>query len=102
MAYHTTPSLGMDLNAKQATKGYWDTNSSTPTPALGTHVFGSDGHDYVAVKSAATHAAGARLDVNDTTWAVAANVAGLWMVPSDLTGGVVANDVFWARRFGLI
>lgn len=102
MPYRITPSLGPDLNQK-GQPFYWDSNrgaTASPTYALGSTVKGSDGHDYTLVQSNATLAAGAACQFTDGTWVATAG-GSAYVVPADLTGGVVAGDYFHARKVAL-
>ena len=112
--YRTTPSLGPSIATYDT--AYWfnppatyDFDGTTPlddlagaSPKLGTMVKGSDGHDYVVAQAGASHAASARLDLNETTWATSANASGAWMVPADIVSGPVASGAyFFARRYAI-
>lgn len=100
MVFRTTAQLGPALESKGPY--HWDFQPGIDVSyRLGNKETGSDGHEYVMVQAAATHAAGARLDVNETTWVVAANSSGAWQVPAGLTGGVVSGDYFQARKFAI-
>lgn len=94
MAFTITPSLVPGLNKKGPF--YYDTNSGKQSPALGTTVKGSDGHDYTLIKAGGTFAANADIGITETTWTTATGTT--HKVPADLTGGVVVNDIFWARK----
>lgn len=112
--YRNSPVLGPSIT-EHATSfwflppGTYDLDGSTPVDdnplmsyKLGTMVKGSDGHDYLVVKAGAEHAASARLDVNETTWATSANAAGAWMVPADIVNGPVASGAYFhARRYAI-
>lgn len=103
MAFRTTPNLGAQFDQKGPY--YWDEGagipSGDPSYRLGNVELGSDGHDYIHVKAAGTLAASARVTVDEVTFVATAGGSGPWMVPADLEGGVVADQVFQARRFTL-
>lgn len=96
--FRTTPQLGPQLNDKSA-KFHWDgANITDVSPRLGTREIGSDGHTYVLVKAAGTVAADSGVSINESTWVASADASDPeWEVPADVTGGVVLNDIFWAR-----
>lgn len=97
MAYAITPSLGVNLEVT-GPKSYYDDNSSTPTPALGSKVVGSDGHTYVFVQAgAAIPAAATAVTINETTWVATAG-AGAYATP---VANVADDDYFWARSTAL-
>lgn len=95
MAYSITPSLGIDLSYV-GEKPYYDGNSSTPTPALGTVVKGSDGHDYVFAKASAAVASAAVVILTEPAMTFATG-AGDWTAPT-ITGGVPSGEYAWLKK----
>lgn len=105
MVYRITPSLGPDLEQK-ATAFYWDLNNVSGAGVqrvsyqLGSKVVGSDAHEYVLVKAAGTIAAGTDVTIDENTWVATAG-AGTYEVPPTLTGGVVVDQFFHARKIAI-
>lgn len=102
MAFRTSPSLGPQLD--QTGPYYWDSAravTSEPSYRLGNTEPGNDGHRYVHVLAGAALTAGARVNINETTWVATANASGTHMVPNELTGGVANGAPFQARLFTL-
>lgn len=95
MAFRITPSLGPGLES--VGPFYWDANFDVPSYELGSRVTGDDGYDYVLVEAGATLAAEAVVTLS-ASWVATADVAGAFQVPEEITGGVVAGDIFHARR----
>ncbi len=97
--FRTTPQLGPQLNDKGAPNFYWvGANITDSSPRLGTREVGSDGHTYILVKAAGTVAADAGVSIDESTWVATADASDPeWEVPADLTGGVTAGVIFWAR-----
>lgn len=100
MPYNITPSLGIDLNYVGA-KPYYDANSTTPTPKIGSKVVGDDGHDYVFVSASGTIAAaaspGTQITVTEPAFTAATGAGGFY---GPITGAT-AGQFFWARKLAL-
>lgn len=92
MAFHITPSLGIDLSYNSTNLPYIDTGKSSPSPGLGTKVNGNDGHVYVLVKAGAALAAAADIIINDTTFVATAGT-GPYAAPVAVANGAY----FWAK-----
>lgn len=93
MAYHITPSVGVDLDYNSTDLPYNDRDSGAPTPALGTKVVGSDGHDYVFVQASAAVTAETAVIITEPAFTVAAG-AGAYSTQGD----AVAQDAYcWVR-----
>ena len=91
MAFRITPNLGPDV--EQTGPGYWDMISEKVTDATfvpsyqpGVRVVGSDGHSYVWVKAGAAFAAGAAVQINETTWVATAGGTA-WTAPVAVANG---------------
>jgi len=95
MVKHITPSLGIDLTYV-GPKPYYDANSATATPAIGTVVKADDGHDYVFAKSSAAVASGAVVILTEPAMTFATG-AGAWTSPT-ITGGVPSGEYAWLKR----
>jgi len=85
MPFATSGELGVNLAAKSTTQQF----------ALGTQVFGSDGRIWMYVKAGGTIAADADTAVDGSTFA-ATSASGIFT--TRVSGGVVANDYFWAQK----
>jgi hypothetical protein len=85
--FATTPILGVDLDAK----------SSTPAFAVLTPVWSNQGRKNIYLKAAGTLASTAYLTAGAAGSAVSAASAGVATYTVDITGGVVANQYFFAR-----
>lgn len=85
--FTTQPILGVDLDSK----------SSTPAFAALTPVWANDGKKHVYVKALGTLASTATITIGDAG-TVAAASAGAYTYTVNTTGGVVANQYFWARE----
>lgn len=99
MAINITPSLGPNLSTNDGLVGtlpYWDSNSTVPSPALGTVVKGSDGHDYVFAQASAAVATNTVVILTEATWTFATG-AGAWTAPT-VTGGTPINQYAWLQR----
>lgn len=88
MAYSITPSLGIDLSYVGP-----DSDSTTLTPALGTVVKGSDGHNYIFAKASAAIASAAVCILTEPAMTMATG-AGKWTAPT-VTGGVPSGEYAW-------
>jgi hypothetical protein len=95
MAYAITPSLGADINYLKLAKPFYDANESVMSPALGTMVKGSDGHDYVLAQASGTVASGATVTLTEPAMTFATGTG--WTAPT-LTGGFVSGNYAWLKR----
>lgn len=95
MAYSITPSLGAGINYVGGIP-YWDGSKTSPSPALGTVVKGSDGHDYVLAQASAAVASAAVVILTEPAMTFATG-AGAWTAPT-ITGGVPINQYAWLKR----
>ena len=95
MAYHITPSLGININYV-GTLPYYDSNQSVPSPVLGTVVKATDGHDYIWAQASAAVASAAVVILTEPAMTVATG-AGAWTAPT-VTGGVPINNYAWFKR----
>ena len=95
MAYHTTPSIGININYV-GTLPYYDGNSAVPSPALGTVVKATDGHDYIWAQASAAVASAAVVVLTEPAMTVATG-AGAWTAPT-IVGGVPINNYAWFKR----
>jgi len=93
--YSITPSLGANVNYVGGVP-YWDGSNSAPSPALGTVVKGSDGHDYVFAKASAAVASAATVILTEPAMTFATG-AGAWTAPT-ITGGVPINQYAWLKK----
>lgn len=97
MAYHITPSLGVDLDYNSTSAPYADADSGGVTPPLGTKVVGSDGHEYVFVQASAAITADTAIVITEPAYTAAAG-AGAY----ETQGAAVADTAyFWARKTAL-
>ena len=99
MAYTITPSLGAPLSVNDGLVGpipYWDNGRATPSPALGSVVFASDGHEYVFAQASAAVASGAVVILTEPAMTFATG-AGAWTAPT-VTGGVPINQYAWLQK----
>lgn len=96
MAYAITPSLGADINYLKLAKPFYDANESVMSPALGTVVKASDGHDYVLAQASGTVASGATVVLTEPAMTFATG-AGAWTAPT-LTGGFVSGNYAWLKK----
>ncbi len=95
MAYHITPSLGININYVGPLPWY-DGNFSVPSPALGTVVKATDGHDYIWAKASAAVASNVAVVLTEPAMTVATG-AGSWTSPT-ITGGVPIDNYAWFKR----
>lgn len=101
MTFRTTHQLGPQFD-RHDSHFHWDPANVDVSYRLGNPEEGNDGHDYVLVQAGASLAAGARVNIDESTWVATANASGTHMVPSDIVGGPVPlNNFFHARRFTL-
>lgn len=96
MAFHITPSLGVDLTYNSTELPYGDRDGGVPTPPLGTKVVGSDGHEYVFVQASAAIAANTDVDITEPAFTAATAAATSdW----ETQGEAIADEAyFWARN----
>lgn len=93
MPYQITPSLGIELEYVGGLP-YYDNGRSTPSPALGSKVVGTDGHEYVFVQASANVAAATAVIVTEPAMTIAAG-AGPY---STQTGrAVLSGQYSWVR-----
>lgn len=92
MPYSITPSVGIDLKYVGA-KPYYDGNSPTPTPKLGTKVVGDDGHNYVFVQASANINASTAIVITEPAMTAAAGAGAFSTQGTAVTSG----QYFWAR-----
>lgn len=97
MAYHITPSVGIDLTYNSTALPYGDRDSGIPSPALGTKVIGSDGHEYVFVEASEAIAADTAITITEPEMAAAAG-AGDYKTQGE---AVASGAYFWARKTAL-
>lgn len=93
MVKHITPSLGMDLDYVGG-KPYYDANSTTATPAVGTVVKADDGHDYIFATASAAVASGAVVILTEPAMTFATG-AGAWTAPAQ---AIASGDYAWLKR----
>jgi len=87
LVYATSPMLGVDLDSKSSTLAF----------ALLTPVWANDGRKHIYLKAAGTLASTANITAGASGSAVAAASALVATYTVNTTGGVVANQAFWAR-----
>lgn len=100
--FRITPNLGPDLTQTQP-EYYWDevgqphglAGKPTPSYQLGVTVNGNDGKAYIHVTAAAALTAGARVNINRTTWVATANASGTHVAPV----AVASGDAFQAGEY---
>lgn len=98
MVYHITPSLGIDLNY-HGPLPYYDGNFTVPSPALGTVVKATDGHDYIWAKAGAALAdAGTDVDVADDGTFVATEPGSGTGAFVTLADGIANGDYLWLKK----
>lgn len=85
--FATSPILGVDLDSKSSTAAF---------PAL-MPVWANDGRKHLYLKAAGTLASTAYLTAGASGSAVSAASALVATYTVNTTGGVVANQYFWAR-----
>jgi hypothetical protein len=95
MAYSITPSLGADIDYVGGVP-YWDNANTKPSPAIGTVVKGSDGHDYVFAKASAAVASAAVVVLTEPAMTFATG-SGAWTAPT-ITGGVPSGGYAWLQK----
>lgn len=107
MVFRTTPQLGPQLDDTIAEGAVWfeapvhsyaSTQPDIISPQLGTVEFGSDGYQYMLVKSSASISAasspGTQLAIDEAAYTAAAGSEG-WYAP---VAGVADDTYFWARK----
>jgi hypothetical protein len=87
VVFATSPLLGVNLDSK----------SSTAAFALLTPVWANDGRKHIYLKATGTLASTANITAGASGSAVSAASAGVATYTVNTTGGVVANENFWAR-----
>ncbi len=87
VVFATSPMLGVNLDSK----------SSTAAFALLTPVWANDGRKHIYLKATGTLASTAYLTAGASGSAVSAASALVATYTVNTTGGVVANENFWAR-----
>lgn len=97
MAFHITPSVGIDLDYNSTDLPYGDRDGSVPTPALGTKVVGNDGHEYVFVQASAAITADTAIIITEPAMTAAAG-AGAYETQGE---AVEDGAYFWARKTAL-
>src|SRR3569833_2668202 len=96
LAFLFSPSLGCDINYSKLAKPFYDANAPGMSPALGTVVKASDGHDYVLAQASGTVASAATVVLTEPAMTFATG-AGSWTAPT-LTGGCVSGNYAWLKR----
>jgi len=94
MVYPITPSLGINL-AFVGTLPYND--SSVPSPAIGTVVKATDGHDYMLAQASAAIASAAVVALTEPAMTMATSASGQWTAPT-ITGGVPSGSYAWFKK----
>lgn len=96
--FRTDPQLGPPLMINDPDPWYDPFNITTPSYQPGQIHQGSDGHEYIWVQAGASLAAGAAVQINETTWVATAGGT-IWTVPGGVNDAPVANgNWFHARR----
>lgn len=85
MPFRITPSLGPDI--EQVGPHYFDADQPGHSYELGSIVHTSDGRHGIFVTAAAGLAAGARVNINRTTWVATANASGTHVAPVAVPSG---------------
>jgi hypothetical protein len=98
MAYTITPSLGADINYSKLVKPFYDANAATMSPALGTVVKATDGHDYVLAQASGTVSSGANVVLTEPAMTFAAG-AGSWNAPA--VTGIISGSYAWLKRVAI-
>ena len=99
MANSITPSLGANLSTNDGLVGtlpYYDGNFATISPALGTVVKGSDGHDYILAVASAAVATNTVVILTEPGMTFATG-AGAWTAPT-VTGGTPISQYAWLQK----
>lgn len=101
MAINITPSLGAQLSTNDGLVGplpYYDASfgRTVPSPALGSVVWGSDGHEYVYALASAAVASNAVVILTEPAMTFATG-AGAWTAPT-VTGGTPINQYAWLQK----
>jgi hypothetical protein len=95
MAYTITPSLGADVNYSKLVKPFYDANAPGMSPALGTVVKASDGHDYVLCQASATVASGATVAITEPAFTFATGAGGF---TAPAITGMISGSYAWLKR----
>ena len=99
MAYAITPSLGVNITtANDGFVGalpYYDGNFTVPSPALGTMVKASDGHDYIYAQASGAVASNVAVTLTPDTWQF---IAGSGFTAPTITGGMTTGQYAWIMR----
>lgn len=99
MAIVTTPTLGVPISINDGMVGttpYWDAGRPGVSPALGTMVKASDGHDYIYAQASAAVASNVAVVLTEPAMTFATG-AGAWTSPL-VTGGTPINGYAWIQR----